>query len=675
MAKKSTIRSNWPKYVLQWGTLAALVFFLSGLASKIFTKMEPANPEAYCPFGGLQALATYFQRGSLPCSMTTMQILMGIILAAAVILLSKLFCAYLCPVGTVEDLLMKGRKAIGIKGVEIRNGSIADKALRIVKYGLLFVVVYFTVSSSELFCKKIDPYYAVATGFKGEITLWMSLTAVAIVILLGFFINRFWCKYICPLGAISNTLKFWTWLVALGLLWWAVSLVGVKFSWVWLLGSFCLVGYLLEILHGKPRMQLMHVLVDQDNCGRKCYSCQKNCPYNIDVPSFGKAVTSVDCTLCGECVASCPTKALHIGVVPSSKGCGFSRFIPPIIAVVAVALALIFGGKFEIPTISETWGVEEGMNLKTVKISGLKTVKCYGSSMAFKARMEKVPGVHGVKTYVGSHTVVVSYDPKVTDAEKVESKIFVPSHFKVATPDPEAVPELKIVTLRVEKMYDKMDLNYLGLQFRGEDKGIYGVESEYDCPVVVRVFMDPAQEAEEAWFKEIVNRKTLIMPVHGGGTKETPMDLKFVKMEKEVGSISTPEFLHKMFNPFKAEYNGRYPSGDTTVVRKRAQVYEGKPQYILEFEDSRYEKPIITRNLPFLSNHISREEGVIGTYVVLNENLKPALQIRFAAPATADRIWELMTMDKWTITRKGEETIEDARIAFDKPGVCKPYQK
>lgn len=675
MAKKSTIRSNWPKYVLQWGTLAALVFFLSGLASKIFTKMEPANPEAYCPFGGLQALATYFQRGSLPCSMTTMQILMGIILAAAVILLSKLFCAYLCPVGTVEDLLMKGRKAIGIKGVEIRNGSLADKALRIVKYGLLFVVVYFTVSSSELFCKKIDPYYAVATGFKGEITLWMSLTAVAIVILLGFFINRFWCKYICPLGAISNTLKFWTWLVALGLLWWAVSLVGVKFSWVWLLGSFCLVGYLLEILHGKPRMQLMHVLVDQDNCGRKCYSCQKNCPYSIDVPSFGKAVTSVDCTLCGECVASCPTKALRIGVVPSSKGCGFSRFIPPIIAVVAVALALIFGGKFEIPTISETWGVEEGMNLKTVKVSGLKTVKCYGSSMAFKARMEKVPGVHGVKTYVGSHTVVVSYDPKVTDAEKVESKIFVPSHFKVATPDPEAVPELKIVTLRVEKMYDKMDLNYLGLQFRGEDKGIYGVESEYDCPVVVRVFMDPAQEAEEAWFKEIVNRKTLIMPVHGGGTKETPMDLKFVKMEKEVGSISTPEFLHKMFNPFKAEYNGRYPSGDTTIVRKRVQVYEGKPQYILEFEDTRYEKPIITRNLPFLSNHISREEGVIGTYVVLNENLKPALQIRFAAPATADRIWELMTMDKWTITRKGEETIEDARIAFDKPGVVKTYNK
>ena len=37
-----------------------------------------------------------------------------------------------------------------------------------------------TLSTSELFCKNFDPYYAAATGFHGEITLWM---AVALVIL------------------------------------------------------------------------------------------------------------------------------------------------------------------------------------------------------------------------------------------------------------------------------------------------------------------------------------------------------------------------------------------------------------------------------------------------------------------------------------------------------------
>ena len=47
MAKKSTFKSNWPKYLLQWGVLALLVFFLSGLASLVFTDMNAPDPEKY----------------------------------------------------------------------------------------------------------------------------------------------------------------------------------------------------------------------------------------------------------------------------------------------------------------------------------------------------------------------------------------------------------------------------------------------------------------------------------------------------------------------------------------------------------------------------------------------------------------------------------------------------
>ena len=674
MAKKSTFRTNWPKYLLQWGTLATIILFLSGAIAKLFPRTGDVNPEAYCPMGGLEALATYIQRGSLPCSMTTVQIVMGIAVAVAVILFSKLFCAYICPVGTVEDLLLKARKGLKIKTINVKDGSWLDKVLRMAKYGLLFWIAHMTIASSELFCKHMDPYYAVATGFKGEIVLWMSLVALGIVVILGFFINRFWCKYVCPLGAASNAFKFWPWLLALVLVWWALALLGLQIFWPWLLGAFCVLGWALEAFHSKPKMQVLHVIVDQDNCGRKCYSCQKNCPYNIDVPSFGSKVTSVDCTLCGECVAACPTKALHVGVAPVAKKESWRKFIAPAIAALLLAAAFIVGGKFELPTISETWGIEDGMKLETVKVSGLKSVKCFGSSMAFKAKMEKVPGVHGVKTYVGSHTVEVSYDPKVTNAEKIEKQIFVPSKFKIATPDPDQTPLLKVVTLRVEKMHDKMDLNYFGLQFRDEERPVYGVESEYDCPVVVRVFMDPAAESDEAWFKEIVNRKALVMNLPNGKVNEIPMGLEFVRMEPGVDTVSTADFLKRMFSPFKAEYNGKYPSGDTTMVRKRTEVYADKPQFVLEFEDDRYEKPIITRSLPFLSNHLSKEEGVIGTYVLLNDRLKPALQIRFAEPATAERIWELMTMPKWTITYKDDDVREeDARITFDTPGTVHPY--
>ena len=161
MAKQSTIKKNWPKYVLQWGVLAAIAGFL------LIPCKNPANPEAYCPMGGLQALTTFFVRGSLPCSMSMVQIVMGIVLAASVVLFSKLFCGYICPLGTVQDLLVKLRNVIGWQGIEIKNGSVADKVLRVIKYALLFWIFYMTATASELFCKNLDPYYAVATGFKG----------------------------------------------------------------------------------------------------------------------------------------------------------------------------------------------------------------------------------------------------------------------------------------------------------------------------------------------------------------------------------------------------------------------------------------------------------------------------------------------------------------------------
>ena len=673
MAKKSTFRTNWPKWALQWGTLAAIIFFLSGLAAKL-CGLEPSDPETYCPMGGLQAFVTFLVNGSLPCSMSSVQILMGFALAAAVILFSKLFCGYLCPIGSIEDLLGKARRGLHLKPLRIKNGSVADKLLRLLKYAILFWVVYMTVTASELFCKNLDPYYAVATGFKGEITLWMSIITVAVVILIGFFVDRFWCKYLCPLGAISNSLKFWGWMLLLVAAYWLLNVLGVNISWVALMVCWCLLAWALEAFHSNPKMQILHVQVDETKCGHTCLSCQKACPYAIDVQAQAPFVSSVDCTLCGECVASCPSKALSIGTKPGKNG--FGRFLPAIIAVVLFVAALIIGGKFELPTINEVWGVEDGMELETVKIENLKSVKCYGSSMAFKARMEKVRGVHAVKTYVGSHTVVIGYDPNATTAEKIQEEVFVPSHFRIWSPDPKKLSELKVMTIRTEHMYDKLDLNYLGLQMRNTGKSVFGVESEYNCPLIVHVYMSPDEELDEEWFREIVEKKTLDMPVHGGGVKSTPVDFEFVRLEKEQSTIGIKEYLEKMFDPFTAEYSGKYPDGDTTIVRKRTEVYEGQPQFIYEIADQNYEKPIIKRGLPFLSNHLSKEEGVIGTYLTLNKDLVPCIQVRFAAPMTAEKIWEMMTAETWTITYSADDVREEpARLTFKEEGVCFPYNE
>ena len=668
MAKQSTIKKNWPKYLLQWGVLVALAAFL------LIPGKNPANPEAYCPMGGLQALATFFVRGSLPCSMSMVQIVMGIVLAASVVLFSKLFCGYICPLGTVQDLLVKLRNVIGWQGIEIKNGSVADKVLRVIKYALLFWIFYMTATASELFCKNLDPYYAVATGFKGEITLWMSIVTVALVLICGFMINMFWCRYLCPLGAISNSLKFWGWIVVLAAAYYVLGLLGVNVPWWILLALFCIAGYLLEILCGRPKFQVLHIMKNDAKCTH-CGICNKHCPYGIDVAnSRNGAVKSVDCTLCGECTAVCPTEAIHTGVcVKGGRNLG-NVVLPAAIAVVLVAVGFWAGDKYELPTINVTWGLEQTMEdgtvkqmvdpstLETMEMTGLRSVKCYGSSVHFKNKLTDIRGVHGVKTFVAHHRAVITYDPSVTTPEQIQERVFTPSKFRVNTPDPAVVDSVKMVTIRTENMYDKLDLNYLGLQMRLTDKKIYGLESVFACPLIVRVYMDPSENLDKAWFKQIVNMKELEMPVHGGGTKTTPVNFKFVDMEDGESFISTEMFVHKMFTPFKGEF------------KKRVEEFEGKPQFVYEIPDANYEKPIILRNLPFVSNHLSKNDGVIGVYLELNKELVPTLMIRYAAPMTADRVWELLNMDKWTITYAADDVREvDAKLKFKTPGTEVPY--
>ena len=65
---------------------------------------------------------------------------------------------------------------------------------------------------------------------------------------------------------------------------------------------------------------------------------------------------------------------------------------------------------------------------------------------------------------------------------------------------------------------------------------------------------------------------------------------------------------------------------------------------------------------------------MIGVYINLNKDLIPAIQVRYAAPMTAEKLWELMTMETWTITYKqGDVKEEPAKISFSEPGVEYEY--
>ena len=630
MAKRSSIISNWPKYVLQWGVLVALILFLTGL----IPGETAADPEAYCPMGGLQAFATYLAQNSLPCSMSSLQVMMGLALVAAVVLFSKLFCGYLCPLGTVQDIIKRLRVKFRVKSVKIANGSAIDKILRIIKYALLFLIFYMTVEESELFCKNLDPYYAVATGFQGEITLWMSIVSICVLVIGSLAVAMFWCRYLCPLGAISNSLKFWAWIGVLFGVYFAANVIGAGIPWAVLLGAFCIIGYLLEVFNAKPKYQILHVLKNESACNN-CGLCQKMCPYHIDLRSFhnGK-INHVDCTLCGECVAACANKALNVGIKENKVG-KFRKVVPALLAVALTLFGIWAGGKIELPTIDMKWNTEDvaSENLQTTTFDNLRTLKCYGSAMTFKAKMEKVPGVHGVKVFVTRQSADILYNAEATSPEKIREAIYIPSRCKVQQLDPSVTTSLKTVVIRTEGMYEKGDLDNLGAMLKETGRKIYWLESEFACPLIVRVIMDAGENLDEDWFEEIVEK-----------------EYDFVKMEDEVIRTNASEYISRSFKPFKVE------------IQSRIEKYGNWKQCWYEISDLSFDN--IDNAMPFLSNYLTQQSSILGVYLELNADLVPTIRIRYVDPMTEDKIKELLARDTWTISNKGELKETKAKIAF-----------
>ena len=161
MPGKKNSRVNYYHITFQWG-----IFLLLGymVLRSFWDKNYAPDFEAYCPFGGMQSLASYFSSHSLACSMTTVQIALGISLLLAVVLLSKLFCSYICPIGTFTEWIGKlGRKA---KMQKTLSGN-ADRLLRALKYVLLFITFYFTVTASELFCRVFEIYQCITATIHG----------------------------------------------------------------------------------------------------------------------------------------------------------------------------------------------------------------------------------------------------------------------------------------------------------------------------------------------------------------------------------------------------------------------------------------------------------------------------------------------------------------------------
>lgn len=491
--------------------------------------------EAYCPFGGVQALSSYFVNNSLACSMTSAQIVMGVILIAVIVLVSKLFCSFICPIGTVSEWIGKLGEKLKIRYTIL---GIADKVLRSLKYVLLFITVYFTVTSSELFCKKFDPYYAAVTGFDSDVSIIMAISSLVLVILGSFYIRLFWCKYICPLGALSNVFRFFILFVSLTSIYVLLLWFGVKISFVWLLSILCISAYILELLSLKNKVfPFLKITRNTETC-TSCKLCNKACPQAIDVASQ-ETVKHVDCNMCGDCIQVCPEKDT---LAINRKG---RNWLTALILAILIIIGIIVGKTFEVPTIAEYWGdASKKDHMSVYQQSGLKNIKCFGSSKSFSNKMRKVKGVTGVSTYVGTKTVKVWFDPTIIDTLSVQKTIFVPVKVLIQKSIDET-DSVQVFNLKVDNFFDPYDTNYLTLLLK-QNKLIYGFTTEFDCPVKVTIYTANDITITQELIKSIVEQKQVEKVLSDKTTQMFDLNYEVVSIAKAPNLTSGKEVILRL---------------------------------------------------------------------------------------------------------------------------------
>lgn len=218
-----------------------------------------------CPIGAMQAVA-----GSMQYNFSFYVV--GFLLAAGV-LLGRFVCGWICPFGLVQELFYK---------IPSRKYRL-PKLFTYVKYGILvlFVIVLPVTATNYMgmgkpaFCQYICPSGTLFGGIAMTAThpelrtaagpLFLLKISILVLTLLACVpVFRFFCKTLCPLGAIYGLLN---------------------------------------------KISIYHLEVDKQSC-IQCEKCARTCKMDVDPVA---APNSAECIRCGACAAGCPKQAIRLG--------------------------------------------------------------------------------------------------------------------------------------------------------------------------------------------------------------------------------------------------------------------------------------------------------------------------------------------------------------------------
>ena len=192
-----------------------------------------------------------------------------LILGLVGVVSGRAVCGWACPIGLLQRVT--GRVARKIKDKipfikKIGENKIETK-LRYTKYLVLISLVIITPILVGFMFTDICPVgFLVGTipisllvpgGYIPSAYFYLAAVIFVLFIILIFTVERGWCRYFCPVGAILAPFN---------------------------------------------KISLLHVTVDKDKCIH-CNVCIDNCPMGIDVPNMNR---DPECILCGKCIEVCP---------------------------------------------------------------------------------------------------------------------------------------------------------------------------------------------------------------------------------------------------------------------------------------------------------------------------------------------------------------------------------
>jgi polyferredoxin len=224
---------------------------------------RPPGVEGWLPIASLMNLKVLLLNGTLP-SVHPAGLFLLVAFLAISFFLRKAFCGWLCPVGTFSEWLWRiGRRTFRRSFCLPRRADVALRSLKYILMGLfLYAVASMSVPAIRAF---LDGPYGVISDVKMlNFFRFLGVTSAVVLgalVLLSVFVQNFWCRYLCPYGA--------------------------------------LLGLVARFSPARIR-RAPGICID-------CAKCAVACPARLPVDEL-ITIRSPECTGCLECVAVCPAE-------------------------------------------------------------------------------------------------------------------------------------------------------------------------------------------------------------------------------------------------------------------------------------------------------------------------------------------------------------------------------